>query len=121
MDDEVSSDAVRERLAADDRDDPRIIDVRSPREFNNGHIPDSENIPLGEIPNRLDEFVGDGDEEIVTVCRSGNRSLQAVHYLASNDVDVEAKSMAGGVKDWDGELVSGSSDAVADSSAGRFF
>jgi len=119
MDGEVSSDAVRERLADDDRDDPRIIDVRTPMEFSNGHIPDSENIPLGEIPDRLDEF--DGDEDVVTVCASGNRSLQAVHYLASNDVDVEAESMAGGVKGWDGELVTGSSDAVADSSAGRFF
>jgi rhodanese-related sulfurtransferase len=121
MDGEVSSDAVRERLADDDRDDPRIIDVRTPMEFNNGHIPDSENIPLGEIPNRIDEFVGDGDEDIVTVCASGNRSLQAVHYLASNGVDVEAKSMAGGVKGWNGDLVTGSSDAVADSGAGRFF
>jgi rhodanese-related sulfurtransferase len=74
-----------------------ILDVRQPEEWNDFHIPDSTLIPLGELASRVDELPR--DQEIVVVCRSGNRSQQG------RDVLLEAgftriTSMAGGVTQW---------------------
>ncbi len=74
-----------------------ILDVRQPEEYESGHIPGSTLIPLGELPDRLDEL--QGDEPIVVVCRSGNRSATGRDILRDagfNDVT----SMAGGMNCW---------------------
>lgn len=64
----------------------RIIDVRTPAEFASGHISFSENIPLDTIPSKLDN-IKNYDGAIVMVCRSGNRSKQAVNFLKSKGVE----------------------------------
>ena len=64
-----------------------IIDVRSTDEFMGGHVPGSINIPLNEIPDRLEEFVG--KENIIFCCASGNRSGQATSYLHSRGFKCE--------------------------------
>ncbi|RLZ09706.1 rhodanese-like domain-containing protein [Faecalibacter macacae] len=56
-----------------------LIDVRTPEEFQNGHFPNSINIPLHELENRLNEI--DRSKIIVTLCRSGARSEQAKSIL----------------------------------------
>jgi len=53
-----------------------IIDVRSQAEFYSGHIENSINIPLGELPSKLDQFK-DKDQPIITCCASGMRSAGA--------------------------------------------
>jgi phage shock protein E len=57
-----------------------IVDVRSPGEFMSGHVAGSINIPLQEIPQRMDELKGFG-KPIVVCCASGNRSGQAERFL----------------------------------------
>ncbi|MBL0097196.1 MAG: rhodanese-like domain-containing protein [Bacteroidetes bacterium] len=57
-----------------------IIDVRDEWEFAGGHVAGSINIPLHEIPARLDEFKSIHNT-IVLCCASGNRSRQATMYL----------------------------------------
>lgn len=60
-----------------------IIDVRSPGEFSMGRVEGSTNIPLDEVPDRIDEFKSiEGD--IVLCCASGNRSGQATMFLQQN-------------------------------------
>ncbi len=62
-----------------------------------GHIPDAVHIPLGELPALQREL--DPQRPVITVCRSGNRSLVAAeHLLAGGFRDV--KSLAGGMKAW---------------------
>jgi phage shock protein E len=56
-----------------------IIDVRSRGEFMGGHVAGSVNIPLQEIPDRIEEFKN--MKNIVLCCASGNRSGQATLYL----------------------------------------
>lgn len=63
----------------------RVIDVRTPAEFQGGHVPDSINIPLNEIPTRLDELRG-LDGELILCCASGNRSGQAAYYLQNQGI-----------------------------------
>lgn len=57
-----------------------IIDVRTPEEFMGGHVAGSKNIPLMEIPHRIDELKTMGGE-IILCCASGNRSGQATYFL----------------------------------------
>lgn len=63
-----------------------IIDVRTPAEFAGGHVAGSINIPLQEIPNRVEEIKSLGGT-IILCCASGNRSGQATVYLRNLGVD----------------------------------
>lgn len=57
-----------------------IIDVRTVGEYQGGHVAGSKNIPLQELPGRLDELKK-MDQPFVMCCASGNRSGQATGYL----------------------------------------
>ncbi|WP_232380762.1 rhodanese-like domain-containing protein [Leptospira ainlahdjerensis] len=59
-----------------------VVDVRTPQEFESGHYTNAVNIPLDQIPSRLEEF-GSTDRKIVLYCRSGRRSLEAQKTLQS--------------------------------------
>ena len=65
-----------------------IIDVRTREEFEEGNVAGSINIPLQEIPNRLDE-VRLLSGPVVLVCASGNRSGRAVIFLKNFGVECE--------------------------------
>jgi rhodanese-related sulfurtransferase len=74
-----------------------ILDVREPSEWNEAHIAGATLIPLGELKARANELPR--DQEIVVVCRSGNRSAQARDLLL-NDGFTQVTSMAGGLNQW---------------------
>jgi rhodanese-related sulfurtransferase len=74
-----------------------ILDVRQPEEWNENHIPGAMLIPLGELASRVDELPK--EQEIVVVCRSGNRSAQGRDILLSAGF-AEVTSMAGGINQW---------------------
>jgi rhodanese-related sulfurtransferase len=63
-----------------------IIDVRTREEFNEGHVEGSFNIPLHEIPERLEE-IRELPAPLLLCCASGNRSGQATAYLKANGID----------------------------------
>lgn len=58
-----------------------IIDVRTPQEFSGGNVTGSINIPLQEIPKRIEELK-DFKAPLVLCCASGGRSGQAQSYLS---------------------------------------
>ncbi len=62
-----------------------IVDVRSPWEFDMEHIPGARNIPLEEVPGKLEEFRS-LNKPVVLYCRSGSRSGMAVSILKQNGV-----------------------------------
>lgn len=75
----------------------QVVDVRESDEWCEGHIPGSVLIPMGEVAFRLREL--DPSRPVITVCRSGRRSLySAEELLAAGFRDV--KSLAGGVIAW---------------------
>lgn len=63
-----------------------IVDVRSPEEYDYGHVPNSFNIPLGEIVDRMDEIKA-LKMPLVLCCASGARSGRAAEYLKQNEID----------------------------------
>lgn len=58
-----------------------IVDVRTPEEFMGGHVAGSINIPLNEVPSRVDELKS-LPQPLVLCCASGGRSGQATMYLS---------------------------------------
>jgi len=74
-----------------------VLDVREPQEWEAGHIPGATLIPLGEIPDRLNEIPQ--DQPVVVVCRSGNRSGQATQFLRQSGYGLTT-SMSGGMNQW---------------------
>ncbi len=64
-----------------------IIDVRTPGEFNSGHIKGSLNIPLDQIGTKI-AFLQNKKVPVITVCRSGNRSGAAAGILKNNGIEV---------------------------------
>uniref|UniRef100_A0A672RQ36 Si:ch211-161h7.8 n=1 Tax=Sinocyclocheilus grahami TaxID=75366 RepID=A0A672RQ36_SINGR len=90
----------------------QLFDVRNPDEFQAGRIPDSVNIPLGQLeeslklpPQQFQLQFGvkapeKEDDNIVFHCRSGKRSLTALeiaHRLGFS----KARHYAGGYIDWE--------------------
>lgn len=65
-----------------------IIDVRTPAEFQGGHVAGSINIPLLEVQSKLDE-IKSFEQPIILCCASGNRSGQAANFLKSCGIDCE--------------------------------
>ncbi|MFB6131165.1 MAG: rhodanese-like domain-containing protein [Salinigranum sp.] len=105
MDGEISTEEVAELLDGDDP--PLIVDVRSPGAFVRGHIPNSENVPFPQLPQRVDSL--SGAERIVTVCPHGRASVQAARLIKSFEgtADARVESMAGGLEAWNGPLEAG--------------
>ena len=77
-----------------------IVDVRTAQEFNgeSGRIPCAILVPLQDIETKPDVLAKYKEKEIITVCRSGRRSLSAANILAARGFNV--KSMSGGMNEW---------------------
>ncbi len=63
-----------------------IVDVRSYGEFMGGNVADSINIPLNEIPERIEELKV-LKAPLILCCASGGRSAQAQHFLSQYGVE----------------------------------
>lgn len=63
-----------------------IVDVRSPGEFMAGNVKGSINIPLQEIPKRMEELKN-MKAPLVLCCASGGRSGQAHGYLSQQGIE----------------------------------
>jgi rhodanese-related sulfurtransferase len=64
----------------------KIIDVSTAEEFKGGNVPNSINIPLNEVPQRIDDFE-DIDDPIILCCLSGGRSGQATGFLQAQGIE----------------------------------
>jgi rhodanese-related sulfurtransferase len=74
-----------------------VLDVRTPAEWEESHVPGATLIPLDELESRLDEVPV--DREVVVMCRSGNRSATGRDILRQAGF-VQVTSMAGGIQQW---------------------
>ena len=63
-----------------------VIDVRTPGEFQGGHIKGSKNIPLNVISSKINDITK-FNKPVIACCASGMRSAQATSILKSNGID----------------------------------
>ena len=74
-----------------------VIDVRTPAEYKQGHVPGAILIPLNELANRQSEVPK--DKKVLLICRSGSRSAQANAMLQRQGF-TNTYSVKGGMLDW---------------------
>ena len=87
---------------ADRLDDIVVVDVREPVEFQQGHIPGSVLIPLGQLPEAIADAVPALDRELVLVCAVGVRSAFGTQLLTRMGYS-NVSNLSGGVKLWQSE------------------
>ena len=94
---EITVTELKERL--DRGDKVTIIDVREPFEWNIGNLGShgARLIPLGQLPERLDEI--SADDEVVLQCRSGARSAKALELLRAHGYP-RLWNLKGGILEW---------------------
>ncbi|MFT4945831.1 MAG: rhodanese-related sulfurtransferase [Natronomonas sp.] len=101
MDGEISGPELEAKLDSDDR--PLIVDIRNARQFERLRIPDSVNIPLAELPQRVETLRG--ADCVVTVCPHGQASVKAARLITSFEgFDGTVESLSCGLSGWDGPV-----------------
>ena len=83
-------------------DDFLLLDVREDVEYLVSNL-NGEHIPLGQLENRLKDIEDKKEEEVIVMCRSGNRSSRAASYLESQGFENVA-NLKGGMKAWASEI-----------------
>ena len=78
-----------------------LLDVREPHEDAIAHIEGSTLIPLGELPDRINELPR--DQKIVVHCKLGGRSAKAATLLIANGF-TDVWNVAGGITAWSKEI-----------------
>lgn len=104
---QIAAGELRSWLEAPDA--PRVLDVRSPAEFETVHIPGSYNVPLDTLREHREELARHLDDHTVLVCRSGMRAQQAERAFAEVGLS-NVHVLEGGVSSWEaggGDIVRG--------------
>ena len=79
---------------------PRILDVRTPGEFEGVHIAGAYNVPLDLLREHRDEIRRHLDDHVVLVCRSGQRATQAEQTLHDTGL-TNVHILDGGMNAWE--------------------
>ncbi len=78
----------------------RVLDVRTPAEFETMHIPGAYNVPLDTLEEHRKELSNHLDDDVVLVCRSGVRATRAEQALAGVGRP-NLRVLSGGVLAWE--------------------
>lgn len=82
---------------------PRLVDVRTPAEFESSHISGSLNVPLNVLDEHGDEIAQRlRQDDVVLVCRSGQRSTKAQALLRNAGL-TSGRVLENGITDWEGQ------------------
>lgn len=86
----ISTAELAEKL----KEKPTILDVRTPSEYQSGHIPGAKNHPL----DKINSYRQKNAETVYVICQSGMRSKQAARALKKQGYEVV--NVAGGMNRW---------------------
>lgn len=75
---------------------PYLIDVRETWEAEESRIPGSQNIPLGTLPEKLDDLEEWKNQEVIVHCKSGARSASAKAFLTQQGF-INVRNLVGGM------------------------
>ncbi|MFZ5774393.1 MAG: rhodanese-like domain-containing protein [Thermodesulfobacteriota bacterium] len=105
---DLSPEEAREFMAARKAGEFQLLDVRQPKEYEEGHLAGSVLIPIKELPARLQEL--EAGKPTLVYCAVGGRSKAAAQYLAGMDF-ASVYNLRGGIKAWQGEQARGPEEA----------
>ncbi|MEU7995903.1 rhodanese-like domain-containing protein [Micromonospora sp. NPDC049060] len=92
-------DAATLRELIDSGRAPRMLDVRTPAEFETAHVPGAHNVPLDVLREHREELRRHLDETVVLICRSGARATRAGQALAGVGLP-DLRILDGGMTAW---------------------
>jgi rhodanese-related sulfurtransferase len=75
-----------------------LLDVRTDKEWSEGHLKGAHHIPLHALARRIAELEKHKNREIICYCRTGNRSLTAAIRLKR--MGFKVSHMRGGIAEW---------------------
>ena len=114
MVEEESPASLHERLEGGD--DVQVVDIRSEREYEQGHVPGAVNVPMSRFASEIERH--DWGDDVVVACPIGESSIQAARLLQSYEGvpdDARVASLEGGYRGWEYDLETGSGSDSADS------
>lgn len=83
-------------------DNAFLLDVRTPEEFEEGHIPDATLLDIRQAANFMEGIRSlDRSKNYYVYCRSGVRSSQACQLMNQTGIDT-TYNLLGGFMEWDG-------------------
>ena len=95
-----------EKMINDDKHDKDLIilDVREPKDFNNGYLLNAINIPIENIDKRMDELRNYKSKDIIVYCNTGGKSAEVAEKLVEHGF-TDVTNIVDGVSEYDFKLV----------------
>ena len=81
------------------REDAELIDIRSQKEFENGHIINAKNIGLQELPEKINKLRKDKSKGIIFYCSNGSLSLKETQKMVRQGEEM-IYCLKGGIASW---------------------
>jgi rhodanese-related sulfurtransferase len=75
----------------------KLVDVREANEYEEGHVPSAQFVPLGTVADNLDVFRSSND--VFVVCHSGGRSMRTCEFLHEQGI-TNVVNVIGGTSAW---------------------
>jgi len=79
--------------------DTLILDVRTPADFNSGHIKGAKNMPLSDFTTSIDKLANDKKKPVLVYCASGNTVTKAIKVLQKAGFE-QVNNLEGGIAAW---------------------
>lgn len=83
------------------KEDAVVVDIRSQKDFGNGHIRGAINIPYADFDKRMDELEKHKEQPVIIVCNIGQTSGAVTKKL--KNAGFNAARLRGGITEWKGQ------------------
>lgn len=81
------------------KEDAVVVDVRDAKEFREGHITESRNIPFSSLKDNLTQLEKFKDKPVILVCKMGQHAGAAGRILSTSGFK-DVRRLSGGITTW---------------------
>lgn len=83
------------------KEDAKVVDLRSKDEFRAGHLPDAINIPAKDMPKRVTELDAFKEQPVILICKTG-ATAGATGMMMTKSGFTQLFKLQGGILEWQG-------------------